>query len=86
MKEIYDKYNHFVKDDDLTEGYAEWEENYFRMLALSEERLQGREEGLKEGELKRQKSMAKIMKNKNMDINLISEITGLSVEEINNLN
>ncbi|TXJ46707.1 hypothetical protein EPJ70_00770 [Brachyspira aalborgi] len=24
MKEIYDKYNNFVKDDNLTEGYTEW--------------------------------------------------------------
>ena len=37
MKEIYDKYNKFVKNDDLTEGYTEWEENYFKMLTLSEE-------------------------------------------------
>lgn len=30
-------------------------------------------------------SMAKNMKNRNMDINLISELTGLSIEEIKNL-
>ncbi len=77
MKEIYDKYNKFVKNDDLTEGYTEWEENYFKMLTLSEERLQGREE--------EKYSIAKSMKNKNMDINLISEITGLSIEEIRKL-
>ncbi len=29
--------------------------------------------------------MAKTMKSKNMDINLISEITGLSIEEIEKL-
>ena len=29
--------------------------------------------------------MAKSMKAKNMDINLISEITGLTIEEINKL-
>ena len=81
MKEIYDKYNKFVKDDDLTEGYTEWEENYFRMLTLSEERLQGKLEGEKNKAI----SMAKIMKSKNMDINLISEITGLTIEEIRKL-
>ena len=89
MKEIYDKYNKFVKNDDLTEGYTEWEENYFRMLTLSEERLQGKLEGIKEGIEKgrhaEQISMAIAMKNKNMDINLISEITGLSIEEIRKL-
>ena len=81
MKEIYDKYNTFVKDDNLTEGYTEWEKNYFRMLTLSEERLQGKLEGIKE----RNYSIARDMKNKNMDINLISEITGLNIEEIRNL-
>ena len=77
MKEIYDKYNKFVKNDDLTEGYTEWEENYFKMLTLSEERLQGMKE--------RDYTIAKNMKSKNMDINLISEITGLSIEEIRKL-
>ena len=81
MKEIYDKYNNFVKDDNLTEGYTEWEENYFKMLTLSEERLQGKLEGIRDEKY----SMAKSMKAKNMDINLISEITGLTIEEIKKL-
>lgn len=81
MKEIYDKYNKFVKDDNLTEGYTEWEENYFRMLTLNEERLQGKLEGLKEGQI----SMAKAMKKDGADINLISKYTGLSIEEIKKL-
>ena len=85
MKEIYDKYNTFVKDDNLTEGYTEWEENYFRMLTLSEERLQGKLEGLKEGRLAEQISMAKAMKKDGADINLISKYTGLSIEEVRNL-
>ena len=85
MKEIYDKYNKFVKDDDLTEGYTEWEDNYFRMLTLSEERLQGKLEGIKEGRLEEKEAMATAMKSKNMDINLISEITGLTIEEIKKL-
>ena len=77
MKEIYDKYNKFVKNDDLTEGYTEWEENYFRMLTLSEERLQGREE--------EKYSIAKTLKQMNMDDASISKATGLSIEEINKL-
>ena len=85
MKEIYDKYNKFVKDDDLTEGYTEWEENYFKMLTLSEERLQGKLEGIKEGIKERNYTIAKDMKSKNMDINLISEITGLTIDEIKKL-
>ena len=81
MKEIYDKYSTFVKDDNLTEGYTEWEENYFRMLTLSEERLQGKLEG------ERDKSIliAKAMKKDGADVNLISKYTGLSVEEVEKL-
>ena len=77
MKEIYDKYNKFVKDDNLTEGYTEWEENYFRMLTLSEERLQGRKE--------RYYEIAKTLKQMDMDDVSISKATGLSIEEIRKL-
>ena len=77
MKEIYDKYNNFVKDDNLTEGYTKWEENYFKMLTLSEERLQGR--------LEEKEAMATAMKKDGADINLISKYTGLSIEEIEKL-
>ena len=81
MKEIYDKYNKFVKNDDLTEGYTEWEENYFRMLTLSEERLQG----IKEGEENKAISMAIAMKKDGAEINLISKYTGLTIKEIRKL-
>ena len=46
---------------------------------------EGIEEGIKKGKLAEQISMAKAMKSKNMDINLISEITGLTIEEVRNL-
>ena len=81
MKEIYDKYNTFVNDDDLTEGYTEWEENYFRMLTLSEERLQGKLEGIKENSY----TIAKSLKASGLDNNFISEHTGLTLEEIEKL-
>ena len=45
----------------------------------------GKLEGIKEGEKNKAISMAKSMKAKNMDINLISEITGLTIKEINKL-
>ena len=89
MKEIYDKYNTFVKDDNLTEGYTEWEENYFRMLTLSEERLQGKLEGIKEGIIEgikeRNYTIAKSLKSSGLDNKFISEHTGLSIEEIEKL-
>ncbi|MBW5395211.1 ATPase, partial [Brachyspira hampsonii] len=41
--------------------------------------------GIKEGIKENQLLTAKNMKNKNMEINLISELTGLSIEEIEKL-
>ena len=81
MKEVYDEYNKFVNTKDLFDNYAEYEKNYFDILALNEERIKGREEGIKETQI----SMARNMKNKNMDLNLISELTNLSIEEIKKL-
>ena len=67
------------------------------MMNIINERIKGREEGLKEGlkeglekgieqgEKNKAISMAKNMKARNMDLNLISELTGLSIEEIEEL-
>ena len=93
MKEVYDEYNKFVNTKDLFENYSEYEKNYFDILALNEERIKGREEGLKEGlekgieqgEKNKAISMAKNMKARDMDLNLISELTGLSIEKIEKL-
>ncbi|MEI0557924.1 Rpn family recombination-promoting nuclease/putative transposase [Brachyspira intermedia] len=93
MKEVYDEYNKFVNTKDLFENYSEYEKNYFDILALNEERIKGREEGLKEGlekgieqgEKNKAISMAKNMKARNMDLNLISELTGLTIKEIEEL-
>ena len=46
---------------------------------------EGIKRGIKEGEKNKAISMAKSMKTKNMDINLISEITGLTIDEIEKL-
>ena len=54
---------------------------YGNQIMLEEERRLGREEGIKENQI----SMARNMKNKNIDINLISELTGLNIEEIEKL-
>ncbi|MEI0559930.1 hypothetical protein R4I99_14480, partial [Brachyspira intermedia] len=89
MKEVYDEYNKFVNTKDLFENYAEYEKNYFDILALNEERIRGREEGLKEGieqgEKNKAISIAKNLKNAGIDIKIISENTGLSIEEIEKL-
>ena len=44
-----------------------------------------REEGIKEGRIAEQISMAKSMKKENIDIELIKKITGLTIEEIKKL-
>ena len=97
MKEVYDEYNKFVNTKDLFENYSEYEKNYFDILALNEERIKGREEGLKEGlkeglekgieqgEKNKAISIAKNLKNAGIDIKIISENTGLSIEEIKKL-
>ena len=48
-------------------------------------RVEGKEEGIKEGIEQEKYSLARNMKNKNMDLNLISELTGLSIEKIEKL-
>ncbi|MDE6871295.1 MAG: hypothetical protein K2J62_04115, partial [Bacteroidales bacterium] len=45
-------------------------------------RLEGREEGLKEGKAEAKAEIVKAMRSKGMDIKLISEVTGLSEEEV----
>ncbi|MEI0529511.1 Rpn family recombination-promoting nuclease/putative transposase [Brachyspira intermedia] len=85
MKEVYDEYNKFVNTKDLFDNYAEYEKNYFYILALNEERIKGREEGIKEGEIKKARTIALNLKNMNMCNEDISRITGLSIEEIKDL-
>ena len=81
MKEVYDEYNKFVNTKDLFDNYTEYEKNYFDILALNEERIKGREEGIKETQI----SMAKNMKNDKVDFYTIAKYTGLSIEEIKKL-
>ena len=89
MKEVYEEYNKFVNSNDLYNGYSNYERDYFNVLMLNEERIKGIEEGIQKGieqGIEQEKySLARNMKNKNMDLNLISELTGLSIEKIEKL-
>lgn len=64
-----------------------WEQDYYRTIKNAEGyeyelgEKKGREQGFKQGEL----SVAKKMKLKGMELALISEVTGLSTEEISKL-
>ena len=57
-------------------------ESYDKELALKDEY---REEGKEEGREERSREIAKKLLNKNMKKEEISEITGLSIDEIENL-
>ena len=52
---------------------------------LSEGRSKGEAIGLKKGAAQKQREIAKVMKEKNISNTEISEITGLSVEEVDKL-
>ena len=88
------KYNYFTDNKDLLNEYDKREAYLFYQASLMRGATNdGIEEGMKigiekgklEGIKENSYTIAKTMKNKNMDINLISEITGLSIEEIRNL-
>ena len=82
MEEVQRRYNNFIKDRLMMNEYDKREAYlYGNQIMLEEERRLG----IEQGEKMKAISMAKNMKNRNMDINLISELTGLSIEEIKNL-
>ena len=82
MEEAHKRYNNFIRSRLMMSEYEKKEiYQYDKKIALADERRIG----MKEGEENKAISIAKSMKNKNMDINLISEITGLSIEEIRKL-
>ncbi len=59
------------------EGLAEG-----KAKGLAEGEARGRAEGLAEGEMKGKRETAKMLLEKGLDISFISEVTGLSKEEI----
>ena len=94
MSKVIEEYKRFTSDDKMMRAYAAREAFLVgQKMMLRREREdgfdEGIEEGIKEGKLEGIKegqiSMAKSMKTKNLDINLISEITGLTIDEIEKL-
>lgn len=82
FEKAIDKYNYFTDNKDLLNEYDRREAYLVYQASLMRgAREDGFEEGLKEGKL----SMAKSMKKSGLDIKFISEITGLSVDEIEKL-
>ena len=90
FEEVEKRCRSFIDSDPLINAYRkkEWNKYFYKdMMNVEREEgiKEGKLEGIKEGEKNKAISMAKSMKAKNMDINLISEITGLNIEEINKL-
>ena len=82
MEEAHKRYNNFIRSRLMMSEYEKKEiYQYDKKIALADERRIGR----REGEENKAISIAKSMKNKNMDIKLISEITGLTIDEIRKL-
>ena len=86
FEEVEKRCQSFIDSDPLINAYRkkEWNEYFYKDM-MNVEREEGKLEGIKEGRIAEQISMAKSMKTKNLDINLISEITGLTIDEIKKL-
>ena len=90
MTKVIEEYKRFTSDDKLMQAYDARDAFLLgQKMMLARERKEGFEEGIEKGKIEGEEnkaiSIAKAMKNKNMDIKLISEITGLSVKEIEDL-
>ena len=90
FEEVEKRCQSFIDSDPLINAYRkkEWNEYFYKDM-MNVEREEGIKEGIEKGKLEgirdEKYSMAKSMKTKNMDINLISEITGLTIDEIEKL-
>lgn len=90
MEEIINKADEIRDDRNLVdildyEKMRDSREVAARKLGYEEGMKQGKDQGIKEGIKEGILLTAKEMLNKSVEINLISEITGLTVEQVNNL-
>ena len=80
----YDNIIYTAKIEGRAEGIAEGEAKG-RVEGRAEGRVEGKAEGLAEGRTEGKTDVARAMKAKGLEISLISELTGLSEEEIQHL-
>ena len=86
MEEVQRRYNNFIKDRLMMNEYDKREAYlYGNQIMLEEERRLGIEQGIEQGEKNKAISIARNLKKSGIDIRIISENTGLSIEEIKNL-
>ena len=90
MEEVQKRYNNFIKDRLMMNEYDKRQAYlYGNQIMLEEERRLGIEEGIKQGMEKGKKEqqiyIARNLKKAGIDIKIISENTGLSIEELEKL-
>ena len=74
------------RDKDIVELYTDYSrEEMERNTLIIEAREDGLEQGLEKGHLEKATEIARNLKKAGIDINIISENTGLSIEEIEKL-
>ena len=86
MEEAHKRYNNFIRSRLMMTEYEKKElYQYDKQITLKEERQEGIKEGRKEGIKDEKYSIAKTLKQMNMDNASISKATGLPIEEIEKL-
>ena len=86
MTKVIEEYKRFTSDDKLMRAYDARDAFLLgQKMMLNREREEGKAEGIKEGRLAEQISMATAMKKENIDIETIKRITGLTIKEIEKL-
>ena len=98
MPKVIDKYKRFVADEKEMSAYNERDTFLYGQAAMLAAMLQyereagkkegieiGFQKGIEQGEINRAKIIALNLKNMNMNNEDISRITGLTIEEINEL-
>ena len=86
MPKVIDKYERFISSEKEMEVYnARDAFLYGQSLMLKREREEGIEEGIERGKKEQQISIARNLKKSGIDIKIISDNTGLTIEEIENL-
>ncbi len=86
MPKVIDKYERFISSEKEMEVYnARDAFLYGQSLMLKREREEGIEEGIERGKKEQQISIARNLKKSGIDIKIISDNTGLSIEEVEKL-
>ena len=86
MTKVIEEYKRFTSDDKLMRAYDARDAFLLgQKMMLNREREEGKAEGIKEGRLAEQISIATAMKKENIDIETIKRITGLTIKEIEKL-